>query len=108
MKIHEYQGKEILARFGIPVPRGYPAFSVREARPTPNGELLRVGFGDGSLWVLLSPLLAVKDEPRTKPAFGMGTRGRRPTGSSAATLAYCARSSCATARAWSRLSAGTG
>ncbi|MBV9889512.1 MAG: acetate--CoA ligase family protein, partial [Rhizobacter sp.] len=31
MKIHEYQGKEILARFGIPVPRGYPAFSVREA-----------------------------------------------------------------------------
>ena len=31
MKIHEYQGKEILARFGVPVPRGYPAFSVREA-----------------------------------------------------------------------------
>ena len=31
MKIHEYQGKEILARFGIPVPRGYPAFSVRES-----------------------------------------------------------------------------
>jgi succinyl-CoA synthetase beta subunit len=31
MKIHEYQGKEILQQFGIPVPRGYPAFSVREA-----------------------------------------------------------------------------
>jgi succinyl-CoA synthetase beta subunit len=31
MKIHEYQGKEILARFGVPVPRGYPAFSVLEA-----------------------------------------------------------------------------
>jgi len=31
MKIHEYQGKEILAQFGVPVPRGYPAFSVREA-----------------------------------------------------------------------------
>ena len=31
MKIHEYQGKEILRQFGIPVPRGYPAFSVREA-----------------------------------------------------------------------------
>ena len=31
MKIHEYQGKELLAQFGIPVPRGYPAFSVREA-----------------------------------------------------------------------------
>ncbi len=31
MKIHEYQGKEILRQFGIPVPRGYPAFSVLEA-----------------------------------------------------------------------------
>ena len=31
MKIHEYQGKEILRQFGVPVPRGYPAFSVREA-----------------------------------------------------------------------------
>ena len=31
MKIHEYQGKEVLRQFGIPVPRGYPAFSVREA-----------------------------------------------------------------------------
>ncbi|MDE2094518.1 MAG: ADP-forming succinate--CoA ligase subunit beta [Burkholderiales bacterium] len=31
MKIHEYQGKEILREFGVPVPRGYPAFSVLEA-----------------------------------------------------------------------------
>jgi len=31
MKIHEYQGKEILRQFGVPVPRGYAAFSVREA-----------------------------------------------------------------------------
>ena len=31
MKIHEHQGKEILRQFGVPVPRGYPAFSVREA-----------------------------------------------------------------------------
>ena len=31
MKIHEYQGKEILRRFGIPTPRGIPAFSVEEA-----------------------------------------------------------------------------
>ena len=31
MKIHEYQGKELLRQFGVPVPRGYPAFSVREA-----------------------------------------------------------------------------
>jgi succinyl-CoA synthetase beta subunit len=31
MKIHEYQGKEILRQAGVPVPRGYPAFSVQEA-----------------------------------------------------------------------------
>ncbi len=31
MKIHEYQGKEILRQFDVPVPRGYPAFNVQEA-----------------------------------------------------------------------------
>src|SRR6185369_4135144 len=31
LKVHEYQGKEILRRFGIPTPRGIPAFSVDEA-----------------------------------------------------------------------------
>jgi succinyl-CoA synthetase beta subunit len=31
MKIHEYQGKEILRKFGVAVPRGKPAFSVDEA-----------------------------------------------------------------------------
>jgi succinyl-CoA synthetase beta subunit len=31
MKIHEYQGKEILRQFGVPVPRGIPVFTVQEA-----------------------------------------------------------------------------
>jgi succinyl-CoA synthetase beta subunit len=31
MKIHEYQGKEILAKFGVPVPRGIAAYTVQEA-----------------------------------------------------------------------------
>src|SRR5687768_2754644 len=31
MKIHEYQGKEIFRKFGLPTPRGFPAFSVDEA-----------------------------------------------------------------------------
>jgi succinyl-CoA synthetase beta subunit len=31
MKIHEYQGKEILRQYGVPVPRGIPAFTVQEA-----------------------------------------------------------------------------
>jgi len=31
MNIHEHQAKAILAEYGAPVPRGYPAFSVDEA-----------------------------------------------------------------------------
>ena len=31
MKIHEYQGKELLRQFNIPVPNGIPVFSVDEA-----------------------------------------------------------------------------
>jgi succinyl-CoA synthetase beta subunit len=31
MKIHEYQGKELLKKFGVTVPRGIPCFSVDEA-----------------------------------------------------------------------------
>jgi succinyl-CoA synthetase beta subunit len=31
MKIHEYQGKEILRQFGVPTPRGIAAFTVQEA-----------------------------------------------------------------------------
>src|SRR5438046_9944931 len=36
MKIHEYQAKAILARYGVPVPRGEVAFSAAEA-----GEIAR-------------------------------------------------------------------
>ncbi len=36
MKIHEYQAKAILARFGVPIPRGELAFSAQEA-----GEIAR-------------------------------------------------------------------
>ncbi len=31
MNIHEYQAKELLAKFGVPVPAGYPAMSAEEA-----------------------------------------------------------------------------
>ena len=36
MKIHEYQAKAILARYGVPVPRGEVAFNAAEA-----GEIAR-------------------------------------------------------------------
>src|ERR671914_741562 len=32
MKIHEYQGKELLGRYGVPVPRGIVARSADEAQ----------------------------------------------------------------------------
>src|SRR3954447_7829776 len=32
MNIHEYQAKQVLAKFGVPVPRGLPAMSVAEAK----------------------------------------------------------------------------
>ncbi len=31
MKVHEYQAKELLRKFGVPTPRGVPCFSVDEA-----------------------------------------------------------------------------
>jgi len=31
MKIHEYQAKEVLRKYGVPTPRGVPCFSVDEA-----------------------------------------------------------------------------
>ena len=31
MKVHEYQGKEIFQKYGIPTPKGIPAFSIEEA-----------------------------------------------------------------------------
>ena len=51
MKIHEYQGKEILRRFGIPTPRGIPAFSVDEA--VKAAEVL-----DGGVWVVKAQIHA--------------------------------------------------
>src|SRR5499426_4816687 len=41
MKIHEYQAKSILARYGVPVPRGEVAFNAAEA-----GEVARRLGGD--------------------------------------------------------------
>jgi succinyl-CoA synthetase beta subunit len=33
MKIHEYQGKQLFARYGVPVPKGEPAFQASEVAP---------------------------------------------------------------------------
>jgi succinyl-CoA synthetase beta subunit len=31
MNVHEHQAKALLSRYGVAVPKGYPAFSVSEA-----------------------------------------------------------------------------
>jgi succinyl-CoA synthetase beta subunit len=51
MKIHEYQGKEILRNFGVPVPRGYPAFTVLEAGEAAQ----KLG---GAVWVVKAQIHA--------------------------------------------------
>jgi len=51
VKIHEYQGKEILKKFGVPVPQGAPAFSVDEAVQVAQ----RLG---GSVWVVKAQIHA--------------------------------------------------
>ncbi|WP_126446857.1 ADP-forming succinate--CoA ligase subunit beta [Sulfuricystis multivorans] len=51
MKIHEYQGKEILRKFGVATPRGFPCFSVDEA--VRAAEAL-----GGNLWVVKAQIHA--------------------------------------------------
>jgi succinyl-CoA synthetase beta subunit len=51
MKIHEYQAKHILHQFGIPIPCGYPCFSVDEAVAAAE----KVG---GSTWVVKAQIHA--------------------------------------------------
>jgi len=51
MKIHEYQGKEILRRFGVRTPKGTPAFSVDEAVEAARG------LG-GKVWVVKAQIHA--------------------------------------------------
>ncbi len=51
MNIHEYQAKALLADYGAPVPRGYPAFTVKEAVQAAE----RLG---GPVWVVKAQIHA--------------------------------------------------
>ena len=51
MNVHEYQGKEIFRKFGVPTPRGIPAFSVEEAA----GAAQALG---GKVWVVKAQIHA--------------------------------------------------
>jgi len=51
MNIHEYQAKDLLAKYGVPVPAGYPAMSVDEA-------VAAAGKLPGPLWVVKAQIHA--------------------------------------------------
>ena len=51
MNIHEYQAKAVLAKYGVPVPKGEPAFSVKEA----VGAAEKLG---GPVWVVKAQIHA--------------------------------------------------
>src|SRR5688572_25634241 len=51
MKIHEYQAKDVLRRFGVPTPRGIACFSVQEAAAAAD-EL------GGKVWVVKAQIHA--------------------------------------------------
>jgi succinyl-CoA synthetase beta subunit len=51
MKIHEYQGKQLLREYGVPTPRGFPALSVDEALDAAK----KLG---GSVWVVKAQIHA--------------------------------------------------
>ncbi len=51
MKIHEYQGKELLRKFGVPTPRGVACFSVEEA-------VAAATKLDGKVWVIKAQIHA--------------------------------------------------
>ncbi|WP_437288004.1 ADP-forming succinate--CoA ligase subunit beta [Sorangium sp. So ce406] len=43
MKIHEYQGKQVFARYGVPVPKGEPAFQASEVAPIADRLISQTG-----------------------------------------------------------------
>ncbi len=51
MKIHEYQAKEVLRKYGVPTPRGIPCFSVEEAEDA----VKKLG---GKVWVVKAQIHA--------------------------------------------------
>ena len=52
MNIHEYQAKAVLREFGVPVPRGIPAYSASTRRSRPPQEL------GGPVWVVKAQIHA--------------------------------------------------
>ena len=76
MKIHEYQGKELLRQFGVIVPKGIPVFSVEEAVSAAQ----KLG---GPVWVVKAQIHAggqgrdnVREYLREHPAMAIDIENR--------------------------------
>ena len=71
MNIHEYQAKELLAKFGVPVPAGYAAMSVEEAVEAAKKL-------PGPLWVVKAQIHAGGRGKGKFKELGARRQGRRP------------------------------
>src|SRR5438128_3984431 len=68
MNIHEYQAKELLAKYGVPVPAGYAAMSVDEA-------VEAAGKLPGPLWVVKAQIHAGGRGKGKFKELGEGAKG---------------------------------
>ena len=90
MNIHEYQGKQLLAKFGVPVPKGKPAFTVEEAvanakeLPGPvwvvKAQIHAGGRGKAGGVKVVKSLDAVKDEAAKMLGMVLVTHQTGPAG----------------------------
>ena len=68
MNIHEYQAKSVLARYGVPVPRGEVTFSASEAADIARAEMYLCDefFLTGTA-AELTPVREIDDHPLGPP-----------------------------------------
>ena len=85
VNIHEYQGKQYFAKYGIPIPKGIPAFSVPEARRPPSSSSPTPAARWWSSRRRSTPAAAAKRAASRSSRARPPTR-RPPTSSSASTL----------------------
>src|SRR5260370_876542 len=69
MKIHEYQAKAILTRYGVTTPRGEVAYTKEEAKRSPEAILREP----------IQPVVGLQPYQARKIAFGLGLPGEVAT-----------------------------
>ncbi|MBC8175554.1 MAG: ADP-forming succinate--CoA ligase subunit beta [Candidatus Marinimicrobia bacterium] len=90
MKIHEYQAKSLFQKAGVPIPTGYPAFSVEEAvkaarqigveRFVVKAQIHAGGRGKGGGVKLVNSIQEVEDTARNMLGMTLVTHQTGPEG----------------------------